>query len=81
MSSRYVVHFREDTTVSVEVDAASVDDAIAAAYNALPGSLCHQCTGHGAWSRDTGDYETLIVTDASGAEVWTATDESKESDA
>lgn len=75
MSRPYVVHFREDSSVTVSVEADSIEAAREAAYNALPGSLCHQCSGHGPWSRDIGDYEAVVITDASGDEVWHRADD------
>jgi hypothetical protein len=69
--STYRIYFTNVTSTSIEVEADDLDEAIDAAYEKLPGSICAQCSGWGNdWSRDEGDWnhdETTYAVD--GQEV------------
>lgn len=67
---RFIAHFAEDSSLAVEIEAPDAEDARNGAWDRLPGSLCHSCTGHDGWSRNTGDAELIAVTDGDGDTVW-----------
>lgn len=52
----FTLYFTQTASRSVTVEAADLEAATEAAYNELPGSLCHQCAGEyemtGDWYLD-----------------------------
>lgn len=43
--SKFGLYFETAASVYVEVEADDIDEAVDAAYQKLPGGLCHQCAG------------------------------------
>lgn len=58
---KYTIHFDGYASASVEVEADSLEEAQELAYDKMPPTLCHHCSGgyHGDASLELGDEFTL----------------------
>lgn len=71
----YTVHLAMEVSTAVTVEADSVEDAIAAAYDSddMPGSMVHGAFGSNASVDESAEWTERSVTDAStGEELWRA---------
>ena len=56
--TEYRVSFHAGASTTITVEADDEEAALDKAYDALPNSICAQCSGWGQkWSRDIGEWE------------------------
>lgn len=54
--NKYRIYFTGVESISVEVEADSLEEAQEAAWEEVPRGVCAQCSGYGAsWSRDAAE--------------------------
>ncbi|MCT9933509.1 hypothetical protein N5079_25170 [Planotetraspora sp. A-T 1434] len=65
--AKYRIRFAGTVTTTVEVEAETREDAIEAAFEDLPGSLCQECAGH--YDLDQGSLDVAIDSETGEQEI------------